>query len=70
MNLRDVLSENAIRNVADSLTREGYRTLGYEYIIIDDCWQSRVRDVYLRLQPDAITFPNGMKALAKYVRSA
>jgi alpha-galactosidase len=45
------------------------RDAGYEYVVIDDCWQANARDQNGDLQPDPQRFPAGMKALADYVHS-
>jgi alpha-galactosidase len=41
---------------------------GYEYVVIDDCWQVS-RDAAANIVADAKTFPSGIKALADYVHS-
>ena len=46
---------------------DGYKSTGYEYIIIDDCWQDRTRAPDGRLRADPERFPSGIKALADYV---
>lgn len=53
---------------ADLLVSEGYKDLGYNYIIVDDCWLNKTRDENGNLQPDKDRFPSGIKALADYVR--
>lgn len=45
----------------------GYFDVGYEYVIIDDCWLAPNRDAAGDLQPDPDRFPSGIKALADYV---
>lgn len=45
----------------------GYLAAGYEYIVVDDCWMDKTRDINGRLQPDPYRFPSGIKALADYV---
>ena len=55
--------------MADRMVDDGYLELGYEYIIVDDCWLSMERDSKGRLQPDPKRFPNGIRALADYVHS-
>jgi hypothetical protein len=60
-------SEQLFRRTADLLVSEGYADVGYEYIIIDDCWLAQERDSEGRLQPDPQRFPSGIKALADYV---
>ena len=54
--------------MADRMASEGYRDLGYEYVIIDDCWLASVRDQNGRLVPDPNRFPSGKKNLSDYVR--
>jgi alpha-galactosidase len=41
---------------------------GYEYVIIDDCWQVS-RDAQGNIVPDPKNFPSGIKALADYIHS-
>jgi alpha-galactosidase len=41
---------------------------GYQYVVIDDCWQVR-RDADGTIVADPVRFPSGMKALADYVHS-
>ena len=38
--------------MADRLSEDGWRELGYEYVMIDDCWMSKQRGGDGRLQPD------------------
>lgn len=52
---------------ADLLKSEGYKDLGYTYVIIGDCWMSKTRDKDGNIQADKERFPSGMKALADYV---
>lgn len=60
-------SEWLFKNVSDLLVSEGYADLGYEYVIIDDCWLDHSRDKHNKLQPDPERFPSGIKDLADYV---
>jgi alpha-galactosidase len=46
----------------------GMKDAGYQYVVIDDCWQVE-RDRNGNIVPDAKRFPSGMKALADYVHS-
>lgn len=43
------------------------RDLGYEWILLDDCWSDHERDANGELQPNPIQFPSGMAALADYI---
>jgi alpha-galactosidase len=62
------VSETLIKEAADAMVDTGMKDAGYEYIVIDDCWQVS-RDKYGNIVPDAVRFPSGMKALADYVHS-
>lgn len=64
---KNCISEALFRDMADRLAEDGWRELGYEYVIIDDCWMSRLRDKDGRLQPDPVRFPGGIARLAEYV---
>ena len=62
------VSEDLIRQMADAMVKSGMKDAGYQYIVIDDCWQVE-RDASGNIVPDAKTFPSGIKALADYVHS-
>ena len=62
------VSEKLIKETADALVTSGMRDAGYEYLVIDDCWQVS-RDQQGNIVPDAKRFPSGIKALADYVHS-
>lgn len=38
------INEKLIRETADKMVENGYRDVGYEYIVIDDCWSLKERD--------------------------
>jgi len=62
------VSDPLIRNMADAMVKSGMKDAGYEYIVIDDCWQvSRDKDGNIVADPQR--FPNGIKAVADYVHS-
>ncbi|KAL1460239.1 hypothetical protein WDU94_012166 [Cyamophila willieti] len=65
----ECISENLFKRMADALVSEGYKDVGYEYVIIDDCWLENKRGANGRLEPDKKRFPNGIKALSDYVHS-
>jgi alpha-galactosidase len=60
------VSEDLIRGAADAIVSSGMRDAGYQYVVIDDCWQVS-RDAEGAIVPDAKRFPSGMKALADYI---
>ena len=60
------IDEKLIKETADAMVESGMKDAGYEYINIDDCWQT-VRDSNGIIVVDKERFPSGMKALADYV---
>ena len=62
------LNEKVIRDTADSMASNGMKDAGYQYVILDDCWQSG-RDEQGNIVADAQRFPSGMKALGDYIHS-
>ncbi len=60
------VSEKLLRDMTDAMVDSGMKTAGYQYVVIDDCWQVG-RDENGNIQPDPQRFPSGMKALADYV---
>ena len=62
------ISEEKIKGAADSLISSGMKDAGYEYIVVDDCWQI-ARDSKGVIVVDSIKFPNGIKSLVDYVHS-
>jgi len=60
------VSEQLIRDAADAMVSSGMQTAGYEYVVIDDCWQVG-RDSNGNILADPQRFPSGIKALADYV---
>jgi alpha-galactosidase len=62
------VTESLIRETADAMVATGMKDAGYEYVVIDDCWQVS-RDDKGNIVPDPRRFPSGMKALSDYVHS-
>jgi len=62
------VSEKLIIGVADAMSGNGMRDAGYQYIVIDDCWQVG-RDKNGEIIVDKGRFPNGMKYLTNYIHS-
>ena len=60
------VSEDLIRQIADAMVISGMKDAGYQYVVIDDCWQIE-RDGQGNIVADPKRFPSGMKALADYV---
>lgn len=62
------VSEKLIKEVADAMVKNGMKEAGYQYIVIDDCWQIS-RDQEGHIIPDPKRFPSGIKSLADYVHA-
>jgi len=64
---RDI-NEQKIKDMADLIAANGMKSVGYEYVNIDDCWQVG-RDKDGNILADSVRFPSGIKALADYIHS-
>ena len=62
------VNEEMIRKMADAMVSSGMKDAGYQYVVIDDCWQVE-RDASGNIVADVKHFPAGIKALADYVHS-
>src|SRR5208282_4826099 len=62
------VSDELVRTMADTMVKSGMKAAGYQYIVIDDCWQVS-RDASGNIVADPQRFPSGIKALADYVHS-
>ncbi|HKJ41933.1 MAG TPA: glycoside hydrolase family 27 protein [Sunxiuqinia sp.] len=62
------VSEKLIMQMADEMVSSGMQDAGYEYIVIDDCWQV-ARDENGEIVADKDRFPHGIKYLADYIHS-
>ncbi len=63
------INETLIRQSADALISSGMRDLGYQYVVVDDCWFDPNRDSAGNLQGDPGRFPSGMRALGDYLHA-
>jgi alpha-galactosidase len=62
------IDEQKVREIADLMVTNGMKDAGYEYVVIDDCWQvSRNENGEIVAEPER--FPSGIKALVDYVHS-
>jgi alpha-galactosidase len=62
------VSEDLLKSMADGMVGSGMKEAGYQYVVIDDCWQVS-RDSDGNIVPDSTRFPSGMKALGDYIHS-
>ncbi|WP_265456195.1 hypothetical protein [Enterococcus sp. HY326] len=52
------INQEIIEQTAQALKNTGLLEAGYQYLNLDDCWQSSTRDINGNLQFDLINFPN------------
>ncbi|HEX4230513.1 MAG TPA: glycoside hydrolase family 27 protein [Bryobacteraceae bacterium] len=62
------VSADLIKSVVDAIETNGMKDAGYQYVVIDDCWQVG-RDSQGNIRADPKRFPGGIKAVADYVHS-
>ena len=63
------IDEQIIRETAAAMKSSGLVEMGYQYLNLDDCWQSSIRDEEGRLQGDLTNFPSGIKKLVEDVNA-
>ena len=66
---RNRISESLMLEIAEAMKKSGLVDAGYEFLNIDDCWQSAQRDANGRMQTDLVTFPSGIPALVQQVNA-
>ena len=57
------INESVLLSTAQKMVDYGLRDLGYNYVVLDDCW-SEGRNASGYLVPNHQTFPNGMRYVA------
>ncbi|MCC8072991.1 MAG: alpha-galactosidase [Clostridiales bacterium] len=62
---RNHIDQDLILQTAKAMRDSGLADAGYEYINLDDCWQSDLRDSDGKLQGDLQNFPRGIPELIK-----
>ncbi|KAF2765422.1 glycoside hydrolase [Teratosphaeria nubilosa] len=62
------VSEDLLLGTAQRMVELGLRDVGYQYVILDDCW-SDGRYPNKTLRPDFTKFPNGMKYVADQIHA-
>ena len=60
------VSQDLLLDTSKVLVDSGLRDLGYQYVVLDDCWQSE-RDADGYIKHDEKKFPNGMKYVAEKI---
>jgi alpha-galactosidase len=62
------INDALIHSTIDAMVSTGLAAAGYNYVNLDDCWQSS-RTSAGEIVPDPTAFPNGIKVLADYAHS-
>ena len=57
----DQYDASVLLETARAMVETGLYDCGYRYLIMDDCWSSRSRDISGNLVPDPEKFPDGLK---------
>src|ERR1700746_2423145 len=60
------LNEKVVRETADAMVSNGMKDAGYNFVNLDDCWQTG-RDPTRNNLAASERFPSGIKALADYI---
>jgi alpha-galactosidase len=63
------IDEFMVKEIADTMVKNGMRDAGYNYIVLDDTWSAMERDAQGNLQAHPQKFPSGMKALGDYLHA-
>lgn len=66
---RHRVNEKLIYEMAVALKESGLADAGYQYVNLDDCWQSSMRDREGRLTSDLSRFPSGIPDLVQKVNA-
>jgi alpha-galactosidase len=63
------IDEFMVKEIADTMVKNGMRDAGYNYIVLDDTWSAMERDAQGNLQAHPVKFPSGMKAIGDYLHA-
>lgn len=66
---RNSIDERLIKDTAEAMKKTGLLDAGYQYINLDDCWQSSMRTAEGKLQGDLTRFPRGMMPLIEEINA-
>ena len=64
---KENIDETMLYEMAKAMKDSGLVEAGYNYFNLDDCWEAKERNMKGELVSDPVTFPSGIKALAKKV---
>lgn len=64
------ISQETVLSAAQVIKDENLDKYGYNYVIIDDCWQADQRDNVTKVLPaNKEKFPDGLKAVVDKIKS-
>ena len=63
----DVCNEAEVKQAAQSLNSSGMEALGWNYVVLDDCWADTRNATTGRITWDPSRFPTGIPALADWL---
>ncbi|CAN9131754.1 unnamed protein product [Alternaria alternata] len=64
------VSEDLLLTTSSQILSLGLRDLGYNYVVLDDCWQDpKGRDEDGKLHPALDKFPNGLNSISDHLHS-
>lgn len=63
------VSESLLLATANNLVSLGLRDIGYNYVVLDDCWQGDGRDSNRKIKVNLDCFPHGMKWVSDQIHS-
>src|SRR5258708_820229 len=62
------LNEKVVRETADAMASNGMKDAGYQFVILDDCWQTG-RDAAGNILPAPPPSPSAINALPDYIHA-
>ncbi|KAF9015722.1 glycoside hydrolase family 27 protein [Cyathus striatus] len=63
------INETLIRDTATQMKNLGFLEAGYNFINLDDCWNTQTRDANGLLTWDPVKFPSGLENLTNFLHS-
>lgn len=63
------INEEVVLKTAENMVKSGLKDVGYEYVVVDDCWSLKERDKDGKLVADPEKFPHGMKWLSDKIHA-
>ncbi|KAH7322096.1 glycoside hydrolase superfamily [Rhizoctonia solani] len=64
------ISEDLILSAGKAIVETGLKDMGYEYVVVDDCWHAASREAGTgKPVADSTRFPNGIKHLSDNIHS-